>query len=153
MWSMEDTLELAADSVVRLRMTLNRLSRQLNRSSAVVGMSPTHVAIFMAVARHGPIGLGRLAEIESVNATMLSRVVGKLEKAGLVERLADPKDKRCFLVNLTPEGRRRHAEIKEAKTRWLSDRLEELDPERAVLLLSALPALEDLAAVLRSESE
>ena len=150
---MTDTLELAADNVVRLRMTLNRLARQLNRSAAVVGLSPTQVSIFMAVARHGPVGIGLLAEIESVNATMLSRVVGKLENGGLVERLADPKDKRCFLVNLTPDGRRRHAEIKEAKTRWLSDRLEELDPERAALLLSALPALEDLAAVLYNEVE
>ena len=137
---------------VRLRIVFSRLARQLNLSAAAIGLSPTQLAIFTAIARHGPVGLGRLAEAESVNTSMLSRVVAKLESAGIVERLTDPDDGRAFLVSVSPEGRRLHLEIKKEKTRWLRERLEELEPDRARQLLAALPALEDLAAVLRVQA-
>ena len=148
----EDSLPVDADTAVRLRIVLSRLARQLNLSASGIGLSPTQLAIFTAVARRGPVGLGRLAELESVNASMLSRVIGKLEATGLVERLVDPDDGRAFVVSVTPRGREAHQRIKEEKTAWLADQLAELDPHRARDLLAALPALEDLAAVLREQA-
>ena len=49
---------------------------------------------------------GDLAEAEAINPTLLSRVLGHLEEAGLVARGADPEDARCTLVSATPAGTR-----------------------------------------------
>lgn len=141
------------DFVIRLRIVLSRLARQLNLSAAASGLSPTQAAIFTAIARSGPIGLSQLAERENVNSSMLSRVVGKLESAGLIERLPDPEDGRAFIVSVTSTGRATHKRIKREKSRWLQNRLQELEPQHADQLLAALPALEDLAEILREPEE
>ena len=56
------------------------------------------------VIYRGPIGLKELAEVEGVNPTMLSRVVGKLEVAGLIERQVDADDRRAARVAVTATG-------------------------------------------------
>ena len=72
-----------ADDVSRLRAAIGRLSRQLNASVADIGYSPSQLSVLGTVARRGPIGIGELAELEGINPTMLSRIVGKLSDADL----------------------------------------------------------------------
>lgn len=141
--------QLDPEVLNRLRIVLSRVARALNRSTAAAGLSPTQALIFTAIGRRGPIGLSALAESENVNASMLSRVVAKLEGAGLVERLPDPDDGRAFIVRHTEAGRAMHRRLKEERGRWLEERLVLLEPGKVDQLLTALPALEDLAAALQ----
>ena len=45
-----------------------------------------------------------LAEVLSTGASYVSKIVGRLEQDGLVERTVDPTDRRATLVSLTPAG-------------------------------------------------
>jgi DNA-binding MarR family transcriptional regulator len=54
--------------------------------------------------RHGPMTLGRLAEVSGADAPYTTVIVDKLEAHGLVERLSHPEDRRRKLVALTPAG-------------------------------------------------
>jgi DNA-binding MarR family transcriptional regulator len=56
------------------------------------------------VAHRGSLGLAELTEIEGLNPTTLSRVVGKLDSFGLIRRLRDPEDFRTARVGVTPDG-------------------------------------------------
>jgi DNA-binding MarR family transcriptional regulator len=56
------------------------------------------------VAYRGSLGLAELTEIEGLNPTTLSRVVGKLDSFGLIRRLRDPEDFRAARVEVTPDG-------------------------------------------------
>src|SRR5579863_5922375 len=76
------------DSVIRLRRAVLRLARQLNAASVGEGLTPTQASVLGIVTHRGPLGLTELTEIEGLNPTMLSRVVGKLDSFGLIRGCA-----------------------------------------------------------------
>jgi DNA-binding MarR family transcriptional regulator len=135
-----------ADDVTRLRAAIGRLSRQLNASVADVGFSPSQLSVLGTVARRGPIGISELAELEGINPTMLSRIVGKLSDADLIERVAHPDDGRAVVVQTTAAGRDLHERVQEQRSKAIAARLENMPDLQAAQLLAALPALEALAA-------
>jgi len=138
--------QIGADDVTRLRAAIGRLSRQLNASVADLGFSPTQVSVLGTVTRRGPIGIGELAELEGINPTMLSRIVGKLSDAALIERIADPDDGRAVVVQPTAAGRKLHQRVQDQRTKALVGRLQSMPAGQAAQLVAALPALEALSA-------
>ena len=51
--------------------------------------------------------MGELGEVAVVSRTRVSRVVGELEAAGLVERVVNEDDRRSLVAAITPAGRGR----------------------------------------------
>src|SRR6202046_1530759 len=94
-----------ADSVIRLRRVVLVLARRLNTTSMDDGLTPAQASVLGIVAHHRSLGLAELSEIEGLNPTMLSRVVGKLDSVGLVRRRRDPDDFRAVLVEVTLDGK------------------------------------------------
>jgi len=137
---------IEADDVSRLRAAIGRLSRQLNASVADVGFSPSQLSVLGSVDRRGPIGIGELAELEGINPTMLSRIVGKLSDAGLIERISHPDDGRAGVVQTTAAGRTLHERVQEQRSKAIAVRLQKMPEGQAAQLVAALPALEALAA-------
>src|ERR1700757_2755523 len=138
------------DSVIRLRRAVLRLARHLNAASMGEGLTPTQASVLGIVTHRGPLGLTELTEIEGLNPTMLSRVVGKLDSFGLIRRLRDPEDFRAARVEVTPEGEQAYQRIAAQRAAILSERMAELPPEQQAALVAALPALENLAEDLRA---
>ena len=138
------------DSVIRLRRAILRLARQLNAASVGEGLTPTQASVLGIVTHRGPLGLTELTEIEGLNPTMLSRVVGKLDSFGLIRRLRDPDDFRAARVEVTPEGKQTNQRIAAERAAILSERLAGLPPDQEAALVAALPALENLAEDLRA---
>ena len=137
---------IETDDVTRLRAAIGRLSRQLNASVVDVGFSPSQLSVLGSVCRRGPLGVSELAEIEGINPTMLSRIVGKLDDAGLIARIAHPDDGRAVVVQATAAGRKLHERVQGLRSKALTDRLQKLAPDEVTELIAALPALESLAA-------
>jgi DNA-binding MarR family transcriptional regulator len=134
-----------AEDVARLRVALGRISRLLDRQSRGQELTRTQASVLATVARRGPLRLSELAECEGVNPTMLSRIVAKLEQAGLLLRSPDPDDGRAARVELTAEGIELNQRQRAERTELLTARLAALPGARAAELLAALPALEALA--------
>jgi DNA-binding MarR family transcriptional regulator len=138
------------ETVIRLRRVILRLARQLNAASVGEGLTPTQASVLGIVANRGPLGLTELTEIEGLNPTMLSRVVGKLDSFGLIRRLRDPDDFRAARVEVTAEGKQAYQRIAAQRAAILSERVADLPPEQADALVAALPALENLTEDLRA---
>ncbi len=148
---MPETLTaIDAESVARLRATIGRLARQMRVSATHAGMTPTQMSVLNSVVRHGPLRLAELTTIEGVNPTMLSRIVGKLEEAGLITRVTDATDRRVVTVEVTKAGRRTQDKVREERNRTLTALLEALPPDQAHAVIAALPALEALSLGLTS---
>jgi len=139
-------------STARLRSALSKVVRELERRSSEEGITPTQLNVLGTVARHKRLGLSELAEIETINPTMLSRIVGKLESAGLVRRVPDDSDRRVFHAEITPAGHKAWERTRRTRTRLLSDLLDRLPEHEARSLAEALPALEALGEVARERS-
>ena len=101
--------------------------------------------MLVAAERRGPIRLSDLAGFAGLNPTMLSRLVPKLEEAGLVARLADEEDRRV----LSRRGNRGGAPPARAHSlrtqRCLVQAARELSAADREAVLVALPVLEELA--------
>ena len=138
------------ESVIRLRRVILRLARQLNAASVGEGLTPTQASVLGIVTNRGPLGLTELTDIEGLNPTMLSRVVGKLDSVGLIRRLRDPDDFRAARVEVTPEGKQTYQRIAAERAAIVSERVAGLPPEQEAALVAALPALENLAEDLRA---
>ncbi len=138
------------DEVTRLRIALSRTVRELERrSTSGEDLTRTQLSVLGLVAHRGRVGLAQLAELERVNPTMLSRIVGKLEADGLMRRVPDDADRRVAHVEITPHGRDvwdRNANI---RSELLGELLAELAPDEVAALRAAIPALEVLAEVTR----
>jgi len=103
--------------------------------------------------RRGPLGLSELAALEGLNPTMLSRVIGKLDDAGLLRRSADPDDRRVGLVEITAEGAALAIAVRAMRGRMLDDQLGQLGEAELDALVAALPVLEKLARGLAPAGE
>lgn len=140
-------LALDLDTAARLRIATGRLARRLRRTSAQAaeGLTPTRIAVLLTVVREGPMRISALAAAESLNPTMLSRVLAELVAADLVTRTSDAGDRRAAWVQVTPAGERLAQRMRAARTDALSEALAALGDADRELLERALPALERLA--------
>jgi DNA-binding MarR family transcriptional regulator len=138
-----------ADAVARLRRTISRLARAMNQSAASEDLTPTQASVLAVAVAGEPVRLSRLSEIEGLNPTMLSRVVGKLAALGLIERVADEDDQRAVVVRATVAGREKNHRIRERRTVELLGVIERLPPATSATLLAALPAFEELTDAIR----
>jgi DNA-binding MarR family transcriptional regulator len=138
---------LDTDEVSRLRVVLLRLARELRRLAADEGLTPAGAGVLGLLVARGPLRAGDVAAAEAINPTMVSRVLGELETAGLVSRNRDAADGRATIVRPTAAGTRRARALKKRRNAVLAERFGALEPAQLDALLAALPALEALAGL------
>jgi DNA-binding MarR family transcriptional regulator len=102
------------------------------------------------VCREGPIRLTALAAREGVSQPSMTQLIQRLERLGLVTRLADPEDGRAALIGITAQGQRLLDDRKQLRRERLTALLETLtSEEKSTLWLAArvaLPVLHQLVA-------
>jgi DNA-binding MarR family transcriptional regulator len=129
------------DLAHRLRPVIARLARRM-RQQAGGDLSPTQGAALNTIACHGPLTPSELAAREKIQRPTATRVLARLEEAGLIARAADPADRRSSLVAATPAGDALLAATRERKDLYLAERLDRLSPEELAVLDRAAGILE-----------
>jgi DNA-binding MarR family transcriptional regulator len=133
------------DLAHRLRPVLTRIARRM-RQAASGDLSPTQGAALATIDCHGPLTPSELAARERIQRPTATRVLARLEEAGLVERTADPSDRRSSLVASTSEGRALLAAIRERKDAFHVERLDTLTAADLAALDRAADILERVLA-------
>ena len=133
------------DLAGHLRLVIARSARRL-RQEAGADLSPSLSAALATVERHGPMTPSELATRERIQRPTVTRILARLEEAGLVLRTPDPHDRRSSLVTVTAEGRALLEELRTRKTAYLARRLEGLSPEDRATLERAATILERVLA-------
>jgi DNA-binding MarR family transcriptional regulator len=146
--TVEDPTEVPA----RLRRAIGRLNRRLRVTRAGADLTPSKYEVLATIVRQGPLRQSDVAVIEGLNPTMLSRLVGKLDEAGLVTRLADTADGRVVHVAATKRGRDLVTRIRNERSDVLNLALQGLSADERRTLAAALPVLESLAEQLVDRS-
>ena len=94
------------------------------------------------VCREGPIRLTALAAKEGVSQPSMTQLIQRLERLGLVARLADPGDGRAALIGITGRGQALLDDSKRMRRERLRALMATLTPEEeSALWLSARVAL------------
>ena len=80
-------------------------------------------SVLVALDRSAIRTQAALAEAIGADKTRIIAILDELQQNGLIERLADPEDRRARLLAITKEGRRVkdavQAEIQRGEERWL----------------------------------
>jgi DNA-binding MarR family transcriptional regulator len=126
-----------------LRVVLVRTARRL-RQEAGTELSPSQTAALATIERRGPLTPSELAAYERIQRPTATRVIARLEEAGLIERAADPADGRSSLVSISREGRALLEAVRTRKDAFLARRLEELDADEIATLERAAEILEQV---------
>jgi len=126
-----------------LRLVITRTARRL-RQEAGTDLGPSQLSALASVERHGPLTPSELARIERIQRPSATRIVARLEEAGLVERVADPADGRSFTVGINGEGQALIKKLRTRKNAYLARRLRGLDEDDLATLDRAAAILEDL---------
>lgn len=96
---MEDNLGTMLSDVSRL------MRRCYDESARGIGVTRPQWQVLIVLNRHEGTNQGNLAELLDVEPITLSRMVDRLQEAGLIERQPDPADRRAWRLFLTAKAR------------------------------------------------
>jgi len=108
----------------------------------------------MAQLERVPRGLkmGELSKRMMVTGGNVTGITDMLEKEGLVERIAEPGDRRARLVRLTGAGRRAFSAMAEEHERWIVEAFKELSGREMSTMAALLARLKAHVRSLEGEA-
>jgi DNA-binding MarR family transcriptional regulator len=74
-------------------------------------LSPAQCHVLHLLEPGRPVAMGRLAQTLSCDASNVTGLIDRLEARGYIRRQASPDDRRVKVLELTPAGCRRRAEL------------------------------------------
>lgn len=137
----EDVTALA-NEIVRHARLLHVVKAQF-LASAPHGLDGAAVSLLMQLVKCGPRRQGELAAVVLLDTSTVSRYVGQLVKAGLVERRPDPDDGRAVQLAATPAGEEAARRMVERRNRVFATVVADWDDDDVHTLTRLLARLND----------
>lgn len=111
------------DTIVRAERALTDLVRLFNRPAVqrrliAQARLDLEISACWTLGRLGQLGPSRLSDLASssgVDASSITHRVQALERAGYIERIADPEDGRAWVIGLSPDGELALARLRAAR--------------------------------------
>jgi MarR family transcriptional regulator for hemolysin len=131
-----------------LRTYADQLARQF-------GISRAQWGVLVRLDRSEGLKQSELAEILDLQPISLTRLLDRLAESGLIERRADPNDRRANRLFLTPAARPLLEQLAELGTDMMATVLDGLEPAANERLLNDLGLLKDnlRAAIARNATQ
>ncbi|MFM0094821.1 MarR family transcriptional regulator [Paraburkholderia nemoris] len=71
-----------------------------------LGFAMSQVPVLVTLKKAGALSQAELARLAEVEQSSMAQLLNRMERDGLVERVADPADRRSRLISLTDEAAR-----------------------------------------------
>ena len=132
---------------LRLMQAFRRVSRGMRRwqdgttPAATAPLGPRHVAALEQL-RDGPVTVSELATRLGLTLPTVSGVIADLDRAGFVERHADPADRRRTIVQVVPAQAGVIGEWLDGAAKPMARVLDQLSPSEQEAFLKAMDLLE-----------
>jgi DNA-binding MarR family transcriptional regulator len=123
---------------------MRHLVAHARRRRAWTDMTYQQYNVLRLIDTTGPQPQAEVARHLVVTAPVVTRLASALADAGLVERQADPKDRRAVILALTETGRRRARRMRRDLLTAARELLEPLPTERRAAVAAALEELQVL---------
>lgn len=126
---MSDNFE--SEVVIRVISLQNKIQKRIGGALSVhgIGLSEYLVLNQLSIAPGQTMRRGDLAERVGLSPSGITRLLNPMEKIGLVEKKANPRDARASLVSLTAAGDKIFEEARVAFRHASASLLEPLDTE------------------------
>ncbi len=130
------------DSLAILLSDTSRfLRRRFDARARSLGVSRAQWQVLFAVSRNEGVNQSGLAEMLEVETITVGRMVDRLEESGLVERRADPADRRAWRLHLTAKAWPLIERLRSVGDTVITDALIGIDPVEQDALIGLLTRL------------
>jgi DNA-binding MarR family transcriptional regulator len=119
--------------------TAHALRKAFDRRAVGLGVTRAQWKVLFRLTRQPGLRQIELADMLDIEPITLSRIVDRLEEAGLVERRPDPSDRRAWRLHVTVQAQPLIAKLRAVADEMVADAFAGLDPkdiETARMVLS-----------------
>jgi DNA-binding MarR family transcriptional regulator len=126
-----------------LQLLVRRFGLLQKDGAQCCGVSVVQSHIIYELYKRPNISLNELSELLSIDTSTLSRQVQQLVESELVQRLADPKDRRYVVLSLTEKGLAQHKDIAKTMEDYVNGIFQNVPPDKKAQVLESLQILSD----------
>lgn len=131
-WQVEpvrDDLQPAIDAYVQLRRTADAVARYVETELGEWGITTAQYGVLLHLMKGESLSLTDLSGLIFRSNSTLTSLIDRMERDGLVARVAHVNDRRITTVELTPKGGELLNKIRSHHRPFLADMMSCLSPE------------------------
>lgn len=136
---------------LRILSPIHRATRQiqlhLEMEVGAHGISNNEGHLLTYLLSYEPAPIGELLRVFGFKRSTMTSILDRLEKARLLVRKSNARDRRSWLVELTAEGKRKAREIRKIVDRFESEVIGRIDPEALECFQRVIDTIGEVTAV------
>jgi MarR family transcriptional regulator for hemolysin len=109
--------------------TAHALRKAFDRRAVGLGVTRAQWKVLFRLDRHPGLRQIELADMLDIEPITLSRIVDRLEESGLVERRADPTDRRAWRLHVTAGAQPLIAKLRAIAADMIAEAFAGIDPK------------------------
>jgi DNA-binding MarR family transcriptional regulator len=109
--------------------TAHALRKAFDRRAVGLGVTRAQWKVLFRLTRQPGLRQIELADMLDIEPITLSRIVDRLEESGLVERKADPSDRRAWRLHVTAKAQPLVAKLRTIADSMIADAFDGVDPK------------------------
>ena len=109
--------------------TAHALRKAFDRRAVGLGVTRAQWKVLFRLTRQPGLRQIELADMLDIEPITLSRIVDRLEEGGLVERVADPADRRVWRLHVTAKAQPLIAKLRDVADEMISEAFAGIDPK------------------------
>ena len=126
--------------------TAHALRKAFDRRACGLGVTRAQWKLLFRLERNPGLRQIELADMLDIEPITLSRIVDRLEEAGLVERVADPADRRAWRLHVTTKSRPLIEKLRGIANEMTAHAFEGVSPEHLKIAREVLERVRENAS-------
>jgi MarR family transcriptional regulator for hemolysin len=126
--------------------TAHALRKAFDRRAVGMGVTRAQWKVLFRLERQPGLRQIELADMMDIEPITLSRIIDRLEEGGLVERVADPADRRAWRLHVTTNARPLVERLRAVADEMIADAFAGIDPKDIEITRQVLRRARDNAS-------
>ena len=123
--------------------TAHALRKAFDRRAVGMGVTRAQWKVLFRLERQPGLRQIELADMLDIEPITLSRIIDRLEEAELVERVADPSDRRAWRLHVTVKAEPLIEKLRAVADKMISEAFAGIDPEQIAITRTVLGRVRD----------
>lgn len=126
--------------------TAHALRKAFDRRAVGLGVTRAQWKVLFRLERQPGLRQIELADMLDIEPITLSRIIDRLEEGGLVERVADPSDRRAWRLHVTAGARPMIEKLRAVANEMISEAFAGIDPDHIAITRAVLGRVRENAS-------
>ena len=126
--------------------TAHALRKAFDRRAVGLGVTRAQWKVLFKLTRYPGLRQIELADMLDIEPITLSRILDRLEEAGLVERSADPADRRAWRLHVTAKAQPLIEKLRALADEMIAEAFAGIDPEHIEIMRTVLGRVRENAS-------